>query len=259
MTTLDSPRILVEDASCGYGSRAVLSGCSLDVAPCEVVALIGPNGSGKSTLMKTVSGAISPLSGRVSLMGDDVRTLSKKETARRLGYVPQIESPAFDFRVRDVVLMGRFPHSDHLFESREDVIAAEEAMQRADCDQLAERPMSELSGGEGQRVRIARALAQEAPILLMDEPTTHLDVRHQIDIGLLVRRLAAEGLAVLVAVHDLNWAAAFATRVVVLSEGRILLDGPVEESLESPIIDRAFSVEFQRIREGGVRLLPVEG
>jgi iron complex transport system ATP-binding protein len=119
--------------------------------------------------------------------------------------------------------------------------------------------MSELSGGEGQRVRIARALAQEAPILLMDEPTTHLDVRHQIDIGLLVRRFAAEGLAVLVAVHDLNWAAAFATRVVVLNDGRIVLDGPVEDSLESPIIDRAFGVEFRRIREGGVRLLPIEG
>jgi iron complex transport system ATP-binding protein len=209
--------------------------------------------------MKTVAGAIAPLSGQVRLMGDDVQSLSKKETAKRLGYVPQLESPAFDFRVRDVVLMGRFPHSDSLFESRDDVLAAEEAMRRADCDKLADRPMSELSGGEGQRVRIARALAQEAPILLMDEPTTHLDVRHQIDIGLLVRRFAAEGLAVLVAVHDLNWAAAFATRVVVLSEGRIVLDGPVEDSLESPIIDRAFGVEFRRIREGGVRLLPVEG
>jgi iron complex transport system ATP-binding protein len=259
MTTSGSPCIELTGVTCGYGNNAVVADCSLSISPGEVVALIGANGSGKSTLMKTIAGAIGPLAGRVRLMGDDVTSMTKREIARRLGYVPQIESPAFDFKVRDVVLMGRMPHSDGLFETTEDRAAAELAMLRADCKDLADRPMSELSGGEGQRVRIARALAQDAPMLLMDEPTTHLDVRHQIETGRLVRGLALDGLAVLVAVHDLNWAAAFATRAVLLSEGVVALDGPMPETLESPVIDQAFGVEFQRIREEGLWLLAKEG
>lgn len=259
MTTSDSARIAVESLTCGYDKKVVLGGCSFRIESGEVVALIGPNGSGKSTLMKTIAGAIRPIAGTVKLIGDDLMTLSKKDIAKRLGYVPQIESPAFDFKVRDVVLMGRLPHSERLFETREDLAAADAAIDRADCRELADRPMSELSGGEGQRVRIARALAQEAPILLMDEPTTHLDVRHQIDIGRLVKSLAADGLAVLVAVHDLNWAAAFATRAIVLSDGGVVLDEPMAQALESPVVDRAFEVEFRRVREGGLRLLANDG
>jgi iron complex transport system ATP-binding protein len=155
--------------------------------------------------------------------------------------------------------MGRTPHSEGLFETKEDHEAAEKAMMRADCLALKDRPVSELSGGEGQRVRIARALAQEAPVMLMDEPTTHLDVRHQIDIGRLVRDLASDGKAVLVAVHDLNWAAAFASRAIVLVQGRVLADGAMEGVLESGVIDAAFDVSFLRVRENGLRLLADEG
>ena len=255
MKTSVSAGVSLSGVSCGYGGHAVLTGVDFSARTGEIVALIGANGSGKSTLLKTLAGAIPPLGGTVTVCGDDVRTLSKRETALRIGYVPQIESPAFDFTAEEVVLMGRMPHSDGLFETREDREAALRAMERADCLSLSARPVSELSGGEGQRVRLARALAQEAPVLLMDEPTTHLDVRHQIDIGLLVRELAAGGKAAVVAVHDLNWAAAFATRAVLLHEGRAVLDGPVEQTLESPVVDRAFQVGFWRVRERGLRLL----
>jgi iron complex transport system ATP-binding protein len=244
----------LRDVTCGYGPQRVLDGVRFSFGAGEVVALVGANGTGKSTLMKTIAGAIRPLGGNVLIGGEDLRQMTKRQTALRIGYVPQIESPAFDFTVGEIVLMGRMPHSEGLFETKEDREAADGAMARADCLGLKHRPMSELSGGEGQRVRIARALAQEAPVMLMDEPTTHLDVRHQIDIGRLVRDLARDGKTILVAVHDLNWAAAFTTRAIVLGEGRMLLDGPMPETLESDVVDRAFGVEFVRIRERGLRL-----
>ena len=258
MTTSVSPGVSLSGATCGYGAHVVLRDVTIACHSGEVVALLGANGSGKSTLLKTMAGAVRQISGSVTVGGSEVQSLSKREVALRIGYVPQIESPTFDFTVREVVLMGRMPHSSGLFETRADYEAAERAMVRADCLGLSDRPISELSGGEGQRVRIARALAQEAPVLLMDEPTTHLDVRHQIDIGKLVRQLAAEGMTIVVAVHDLNWAAAFASRASLLHEGRITLDGPTAETLESPAVDRAFGVQFTRVRDGGLRLLAAE-
>jgi iron complex transport system ATP-binding protein len=240
--------------ACGYGPHKVLDGVAFSFGAGEVVALVGANGTGKSTLMKTIAGAIRPLAGTVAVGGEDLRQLTYRQTALKIGYVPQVESPAFDFTVGEIVLMGRMPHSEGLFETKGDREAADRAMARADCLGLKHRAMSELSGGEGQRVRIARALAQQAPVLLMDEPTTHLDVRHQIDIGRLVRDLATDGMAVLVAVHDLNWAATFATRAILLGEGKVLLDGQMPQTLESPVVDRAFGVEFVRIRERGMRL-----
>lgn len=245
--------------ACGYGAQRVLDGVEFSFTSGEVVALIGANGSGKSTLMKTIAGAIRPLAGEIAIDSQDVQSLSKRDIALKVGYVPQIESPAFDFSVGEIVLMGRMPHSDGLFETQADHEAAVDAMRRADCLSLRDRPISELSGGEGQRARIARALAQEAPILLMDEPTTHLDVRHQIDIGRLVRDLARDGKAVLVAVHDLNWAAAFASRAIVLGQGQVLTDGATDGVLESGVIDAAFDVTFLRVRDRGIRLLADEG
>ena len=246
-----TPKITAQGLTCGYGNKVVLKGIDMEIVSGEIVTLLGPNGSGKSTLMKTIAGALPKLAGSVRIGADEVSGLNHKEIALRLGYVPQIESPAFDFTVREVVLMGRMPHSDGLFETEEDIEAAEVAMKRADCYDLADRPMSELSGGEGQRARIARALAQEAPMLLMDEPTVHLDVRHQLEIGRLVKSLANDGMAVLVAMHDLNWASTFGTRAVLLDGGEAVLDGPLPETLESPILDRAFEVRFSRTRENG--------
>lgn len=246
--------IILVNVTCGYGDKVVLSNINLTITPGEVTALIGPNGSGKSTIMKTLSGALKPINGGVELCGDNISALSKKEIARRIGYVPQTESPAFDFTVREIVMMGRIPHSDGLFESNQDCVATEQAMRLADCLAIADRPMSQLSGGEGQRARIARALAQEAPILLMDEPTTHLDVKHQIDIGRLAKGFSEQGMAVAVAVHDLNWASAFCTRAALCNNGTIALYGTTQEVLTNVLVDQAFETEFQRIDENGLKL-----
>ncbi|HXH60930.1 MAG TPA: ABC transporter ATP-binding protein [Fimbriimonadaceae bacterium] len=253
---MNSASVVVSGLSCGYGAGPVIHDIDLSVGAGEVVALIGPNGSGKSTLMKAIAGALRPIKGSVTLDGQDLSTLNQKEIARRLAYVPQIESPAFDFTVQEVVLMGRIPHTDGMFETQNDYECAEKAMQRADCYSLRERRMSELSGGEAQRAKVARALAQEAGVMLMDEPTTHLDVKHQMEIGDIAKGLAEEGYAVVVAVHELNWAAMYASRVVVLVEGRVALSGETEQTLESPVLDRAFEVEFVRTRDAGLRLFP---
>ncbi|MCH7904878.1 MAG: ABC transporter ATP-binding protein [Armatimonadetes bacterium] len=240
------PLIRTSGLVCGYGSRTVLTAIDLEINRGEVVALLGSNGSGKSTLLKTFAGAIPPLVGRVMLGGRRIADMKPREVAVLLGYVPQSESPTFDFTVREIVLMGRISHSDGLFETPEDRAAAERAMVRADCIDLADRPVSELSGGEGQRALIARALAQETSLMLLDEPTSHLDVRHQLEIGDLILELAAEGIGILVAMHDLNWTARFSQRAVVLHQGRIWLSGNTGETISDMRLDEAFGVSFQR-------------
>lgn len=255
MATLADASLRLESADCGYGHKTVLRDVTLSVAKGEVTALLGPNGSGKSTLLKTLAGAIPPLTGRAFLNGTELSALPKREAAQALAYVPQTESPAFDFTAIEIVMMGRIAHSDGLFETPTDIAAAEDAMRLADCLSVAERPMSTLSGGEAQRVRIARALAQEAPILLLDEPTTHLDVRHQLDTGRLVKRFAIEGKAVAVAIHDLNWAAMHCSQAVLLCKSAISLKGSIQEVLMSPLIDDAFECEFVRTRTPDLRLL----
>lgn len=236
--------------SCGYGERVVLTEIELDVGPGEIVALLGPNGSGKSTLLKTLCRAIPPLAGSVFVAGEDAAHLNYSQLARHVAYVPQDEAPPFDYTVREIALMGRIAHSGGIFETRGDHVAAESAMLAADCGQFAERTVRELSGGERQRVWIARALAQESPTLLLDEPTAHLDVAHQREVAVLLRHLASEGRAIVAAVHDLNFAAAVATRAVLLIEGRIGIDAPCRDVLESSTLDRAFDLPFERLVRG---------
>ncbi len=259
MTTSVDPLLVAEGVRCGYAERAVLEDVNLTVRPGEVVSLLGPNGSGKSTLLKTISRAIPALKGTVRLRGKALASMSAREIAQAVGYVPQVETPAFSFTVREIVLMGRLPHSDGLFETEEDMAAAEKAMDRARCMEFADRPITGLSGGEAQRALIARALAQEAGLLLLDEPTSHLDVKHQLAIAKLVRSLAEEGYAVVAAVHDLNWAAMVSERAVVLSRGRIIHDGSLREALEQKTLDQAYGVRFC-LAEGvgdGWRVFPV--
>lgn len=233
--------------SCGHVGP-VLAGVDLRVEGGETVALLGPNGSGKSTLLKTLAGLLPPLAGNVLIVREDLAGLRVREVARRVASVPQDETAPFAFSVRQLVTMGRLARSDGLLDTAEDAHAAEAAMRRADCDVLAERPANETSGGERQRALIARALAQDAPILLMDEPTAHLDAPHQAWIVRLVRELAAEGRAVVVAIHDLNLAAAMADRAVLLAEGRVAMDAPTTEVLASDRLDRAFGTAFDRLK-----------
>ncbi|MFN3682555.1 MAG: ABC transporter ATP-binding protein [Fimbriimonadaceae bacterium] len=245
--------------ACGYPERRVLDGIDLHVRPGEVLALLGPNGSGKSTLLKTIAKTLPPLGGRVEVCGRDVGHLDFAELARLLAFVPQEEPLSFAFTVRQVVLMGRMPHSEGLLDTPEDHAAAEEAMGLAGCLEIAERPVTQLSGGEKQRVLIARALAQKAPVLLMDEPTSHMDIGHQMAAVRLVREQAARGACVVAAVHDLNLAALVATDGCLLHRGSIVRQGPIGDVLTDGVLEDVYEVRFERHRDakGRVRLFPL--
>jgi iron complex transport system ATP-binding protein len=241
---------------CGH-TAPVLTGVDLKVEPGETLALLGPNGSGKSTLLKTLAGLLPPLGGEVRLGEDRLEALKPREIACRVASVPQEEAVPFAFTVRQIVAMGRLARSNGLLDTPEDQAATEEAMLRADCIGLANRPADETSGGERQRALIARAIAQDAKLLMMDEPTSHLDAPHQAWIVALVKELASEGRAVIVAIHDLNLAGALAQRAILLSQGRVVMDAPTEEVLLSAHLDEAFGAAFDRLKTPAGRLVVV--
>jgi iron complex transport system ATP-binding protein len=238
----------VEKLSVSYGQRRVLYDVSLEVNSGEVLALIGPNGSGKSTLVRAVSGVIPLLGGTIRTNGDDLAALPPMRRARYLAVVPQAVSLPPAFTAWETVLMGRTPYLNFLGQtsaSDEDVVRR--ALQRVEALDLAERRVGELSGGEQQRVLLARALAQSTPILLLDEPTAHLDLQHQVSLMEMVRQLAhgdpltgAGGLAVLIALHDLNLAARYADRVALLVEGEIKAVGTPRQVLTPRLISAAY-------------------
>lgn len=235
----------------GYGEKTVLDGVSLTAGPGQTLALLGPNGSGKTTAFRLLAGQARPWSGQATMDGHEAAGLNPVERARRLAFVPQREEPAFAFTAREVVLTGRLPWSKGLFETPADHEAARLAMEQAGCLSLADRAVDTLSGGEAQRVLIARALAQESPAILLDEPTNHLDPRFQAETARLCRLLAQHGKTVVAATHDLNWALAVADRLVLLSEGRALADGPPDEVVASDAFERAYAVPFERLSLAG--------
>jgi iron complex transport system ATP-binding protein len=204
--------------------RTVLRGIDLAISEGEQVALLGPNGSGKSTLLRVVSGVLSPAAGRVELFGRAIDSWERGELARWVTVLPQGMELPQGFRVSEVVALGRIPHARSWFAtSADDEAAVARALVDADVAELADRAVHELSGGERQRVLVALALAQEPRILLLDEPTAHLDVAHQLALIQLLERLrATRGLTVLAVLHDLNLAARFADRAVILHEGRLM-------------------------------------
>jgi iron complex transport system ATP-binding protein len=259
MTVLGSGELLAcRDLCCGYVDRTVLRDVSLTLQPGGITALLGPNGSGKSTLLKTVSKMIPTLGGDVLVGGRSVSKMSFRELARKVAFVPQEEHVPFRFRVFEVVLMGRMPHSSGLLDSQTDLEAAERAIEEAGCGDLRDRPITELSGGEKQRVLVARALAQEAPVLLLDEPTSHMDIGHQVAMVRLVHKLADSGYAILAAVHDLNLAALLARDAILIKDGAVAMSAPCDEVLEDPRLDDVYGVQFKRIRldDGRLRLFP---
>lgn len=242
--------------ACGYDTP-VLTQVDLRVEAGETVALLGPNGSGKSTLLRTLAGLLPPLGGTVRLGEDDLTGLKAREIARRVASVPQDEVAPFAFSVRQVVTMGRLARSNGLLDTPEDAAIAQAAIERADLWDLAERRADETSGGERQRALVARAIAQDAPLFLMDEPTAHLDAPHGAWIVRLARELAREGRGVIVALHDLNLASAMADRAVLLAGGGVAMDGPTETILTSVGLDEAFGTGFERLRTSGGRLVVV--
>lgn len=216
-----------------YAQPWVLQDCSLDVREGEILGVIGANGSGKTSLLKLMAGLLSPQEGRISLHGRDVAVLPPREMARLVALVPQESQVLFPFTVGELVLMGRFVHqSGWGWESGEDLRIARQAMRVMEVDHLASRTFQALSGGERHRTVIARALAQQTPILLLDEPTAFLDLKHQVEIFGILRELNRERHATVVLVsHDLNLASQHCDRLLLLHEGRPYRTGPPKEVL----------------------------
>ena len=250
-----------KNLSAGYPGRAVLAGVSLAARPGRVLALLGPNGCGKSTLLRTMAGLLPPLGGEVLL--DGRRDYSPRQAAQRVAYLPQSRT-APNITVRRLVLHGRFPYLSYPRRyGREDYEAVDRALAAADALDLADRPLPELSGGQRQKAYLAMALAQETEAILMDEPTTFLDIRHQLEVLALVRRLAEEGRGVVLALHDLCLALTAADDVAVLGEGRLLALGGPEAVYQRKVLERVMGVRLDRSEGPGGRRyfcqLPEEG
>ncbi|HEX6654728.1 MAG TPA: ABC transporter ATP-binding protein [Candidatus Limnocylindria bacterium] len=265
-TAVDAPIASLHDVQFSYSRRgreplAVLRGLDLQLAAGELVALLGANGSGKTTLLRLLSGALRADAGDVMVAGRPVGEWPRMALAQRVAVLPQhLELPE-GFRVAELVAMGRAPHARRLFASTaEDELAVERALLDADAVALADAYPHELSGGERQRVLVAMALAQEPQLLLLDEPTLHLDLAHQVALLQRLRRLHAQrDLTVLAVLHDLNLAAAFAPRLVLLDDGRVVADGPPEEVLTPDAISQVFGVRVEPVRTSdGKRMLALD-
>lgn len=220
-----------QQITCGYGARPVLQDLSLHVAGGEFLAVVGPNGCGKSTLVKAISRGLRPSAGRVLLEDRDIWTLKPRDLARQMAVVAQETGIEFEFTAQEVVAMGRLPHAARFRrETEADERAVRAAMAATSTAHLKDRLVTGLSGGERQRVMVARALAQEPRLLILDEPTAHLDIAHQVELLDLTRRLNRErGLTVIAVLHDLNLAAQYAGRLLMMKDGRRYAEGAPAE------------------------------
>ena len=219
----------------------VLLDVTMEVPSGSLYAVLGPNGSGKSTLMRVLMGTLSPTRGSARVTGREVSEWDRRELAREVGAVAQGEAQPFPMTVRELVSMGRYPHLGPLRpEGDDDRAAISEALERCDATHLSSRYVSTLSGGEFQRIRVARALAQKPRALALDEPTASLDIRHEMSILRLLRESADSGLTVLLITHHLNLAARFADQMLLLSEGRVAAQGSPEEVLREEVLGEVY-------------------
>lgn len=245
-------RLSVEQVSYAYSpnpSQApvfTLEATSLQAKPGEVLAILGPNASGKSTLLKLIAGALEPLSGRILLNGFVTHSLDARTRAQRIAMVQQESPILFPSRAWEFVLQGRHAHGRSLrFESENDLIIARNALEQVGAAHLSDRWMDQLSGGEKQRVVLARALAQQPLLLLLDEPTLHLDIGAQVDLLVVLRRLAAENrYTVVVVTHELNLAAEYADQVVLLQRGKTLRVGPPATVYQRDLLEQVFQTSL---------------
>ena len=231
--------------------QTVLHDVSLTVEPGETLFILGRNGSGKSTLVSCLAGLIHPDSGGVTLDGEDIQSLSAAERARKVGLIPQTHTPAFGYTVREMVLMGRAPHLGWLgAPSREDHAIVEEALAQVGIFELADRPYTEISGGEGQLVLIARGLAQQCQVLLMDEPTAHLDLSNRHRVLEIVNQLSERGLSFVICSHSPNNALAYADRVLLLTGGWVTAQGGPENTLTESLLSSVYGIRTEVILDG---------
>lgn len=236
-------RLEMNGLNFGYGNRPVLRNINLQAAAGEICSIVGPNGSGKTTLLKCVNRILKPTSGRIAVDGTDINRFKSRELATIFGYVPQSAPGSFPLTVVDAVSLGRTPYIHYKMreKDRETVFRAISVL---GLEQLAFRMLNELSGGERQRVLIARALVQEPKVILLDEPTSSLDLKHQLETLAIIRGIARERkIAVLMTIHDLNLAARFSEKTALLKEGRIVKAGPLAETLTADSIREVYGVE----------------
>ncbi|MGA2526552.1 MAG: heme ABC transporter ATP-binding protein [Smithellaceae bacterium] len=238
------PIINAENISFSYAAKPVMEDVSFAIDEAQIVAIIGPNGSGKTTLLKIINGTLFPNSGQMLVDGKDTGQWSRQEIARKVAIVPQETSVIFPFYAEEIVLMGRFPHlSNYRFEDKKDYRIVHEAMEKTDTLAFATRRFDELSAGERQRVLIARALAQEPKVLLLDESTVFLDLKHQLQFLTLLRQLnTAQQLTVIFVTHDINLAAQNADRIILLYSGEIYAIGKPAEVITAANIKEVYDV-----------------
>ncbi len=236
----------VKDLSVGYGSRQILDNINMSAQKGEVLGIIGPNGSGKTTFVKTITRILKQTSGEVLINDKNVQDMSSTEIAKHIGVVSQVISINFEFTVEDIVLMGRTPYIKG-GESAEDLDIVKEAMEKTNTYFLRERFVTQLSGGELQRVIIARALAQQPDILLLDEPTSHLDITNQIEILNLVKKESRKGMLVIAVVHDLNLAAYYCDKLALIHNGNLKAFGPPTRVLTPQNIKNVYNLAVEII------------
>ncbi len=240
------PAISIRHLSHAYGKARVLEDLSFEVEPGAFFTIIGPNGSGKSTLMRLVSGVLPHGRGEIKIAGRSLKRYSGRELARKIAYVPQTVSQAFPFTVEELVLLGRSPHQGILgMNTRQDYDAAHQAMGFTNVDHLGQRTLDQISGGERQRVFIARAICQDPEIMLLDEPASALDLAHQVMLMDLMERLKREtGITIVMVSHDINLAAMYSDHMVLLAGGRVVRNGPPARVLDPSMLEQVFGCPF---------------
>ena len=238
-------KLKVKEMEFSYASTPVLENVCMELAPSEILGIVGPNGAGKSTLLRCIDRILKPQRGSILLDGQEIKEMSRMEIARRMGYVPQTSTRVFPATVFDTVLMGRRPHLGWR-SNEQDVEKVLEVLKLLDIVEFALRDFNEISGGQQQKVLIARALAQEADILLLDEPTSNLDIRHQLEAMDIIKKLVKEkGISAIMAIHDLNLGSRYSDRIIMLNSGKIFSAGDPESALTPENIEHIYGVEVK--------------
>ncbi|MBU5437857.1 ABC transporter ATP-binding protein [Tissierella sp. MSJ-40] len=253
----------VNDIEFGYDRELVLKGISFNIEKGKFISIIGPNGSGKSTLLKTLNNLYKPTKGNIFIEGNEISSLKGKDLAKRIALVPQNTNIDYDFTVEDIVLMGRHPYKGRFQkENQNDYSIIDESLKMTNTLHLKDRPITEISGGERQRVIIAKALAQRPTIILLDEPTSHLDINHQIDILNLLKNLNKEkGTTIILVIHDINLAARYSDEIILLNDGVVLGIGKPEEVITTTNVETAYNLNVVIDRNkytNSLYLTPVE-
>ena len=249
-------RLRVEDVEVELNSIKILKGVTFEINRGEIAALLGPNGSGKSTILRTIFGILKPLKGVIYLNGGELNSMSVEDTAKIMGYLPQEHSET-NLNVIDVVLLGRTPYIS-VNPRKDDYRVAEEALKLVGMEEFAERKFSELSGGEKQKAMLARIFCQETDFMLLDEPTAHLDIKSQIEVLEIIKRIVRKGKAALVAMHDINLALNFSDRVLMVRKGKIIHAGKPYEVINPETIQDVFGVRAEILKENGrIFVVPV--